>query len=250
MSAARLSKAVPARAPRSSFPCSSPPANRKPSRCGSPGSQARPICASARISPARLETKACPSISGPGTRNGSRTSTASLFIGVITTTELRNNSKQFSDCLYDTTLPSEVVEAVAANLTIIKSPTVLRQTDGRLWSWEGCGDDSGCCHGSCTHVWNYAQAIPHLFPSLERTLRETEFGPSQSDAGHQTFRSNLPIRPVEHDFHAAADGQLGGIMKVFREWRISGDTEWLRGLWPKVKRSLDYCIETWDPAHK
>lgn len=39
-------------------------------------------------------------------------------------------------------------------------------------------------------------------------------------------------------------------MKVFREWRISGDTEWLRRLWPKVKTSLNYCIETWDPAHK
>jgi hypothetical protein len=75
---------------------------------------------------------------------------------------------------------------------------------------------------------------------FERSLRETEFGPSQNEAGHQQFRSGLPIRPVEHDFHAAADGQLGGIMKVFREWRISGDTEWLRGLWPKVKRSLDY----------
>jgi uncharacterized protein (DUF608 family) len=60
----------------------------------------------------------------------------------------------------------------------------------------------------------------------------------------------LPIRQVEHDFHAAADGQLGGIIKVFRDWRISGDTEWLRGLWPKVKRSLDYCIQTWDPDHK
>ena len=126
----------------------------------------------------------------------------------------------------------------------------MRQADGRLWSWEGCSDNSGCCHGSCTHVWNYAQSIPHLFPTLERTLRETEFGPSQNEAGHQTFRSGLPIRPVEHDFHAAADGQLGGIMKVFREWRISGDTDWLRGLWPKVKRSLDYCIETWDPGHK
>jgi hypothetical protein len=55
---------------------------------------------------------------------------------------------------------------------------------------------------------------------------------------------------VEPDFHAAADGQLGGIMKVCREWRISGDTEWLRRLWPKVRQSLDYCIETWDPGHK
>ncbi|HEY5480833.1 MAG TPA: GH116 family glycosyl hydrolase [Verrucomicrobiae bacterium] len=164
--------------------------------------------------------------------------------------ELRQKASRFSDCFYDSTLPPEVIEAVAANLTILKSPTVMRQTDGRLWSWEGCSDNAGCCAGSCTHVWNYAQAIPHLFPTLERTLRETEFGPSQNEAGHQQFRSGLPIRPVEHDFHAAADGQLGGIMKVFREWRISGNTEWLRGLWPKVKRSLDYCIETWDPGHK
>ena len=163
---------------------------------------------------------------------------------------LRTRSARFSDCFYDTNLPPEVIEAVAANLTILKSPTVLRQADGRLWSWEGCGDNGGCCHGSCTHVWNYAQAIPHLFPQLERTLRETEFLPSQDDRGHQQFRASLPIRPLVHDFHAAADGQFGGIMKVFREWQISGDTAWLRGIWPRVKRSLDYCIETWDPGHK
>jgi uncharacterized protein (DUF608 family) len=163
---------------------------------------------------------------------------------------LRAASQRFSDCFLDSTLPPEVLEAVAANLTILKSPTVLRQADGRLWAWEGCGDNSGCCHGSCTHVWNYAQAIPHLFPSLERTLRETEFGPSQDPRGHQTFRSALPIRVLEPDFHAAADGQLGGIMKVHRDWRISGDTEWLRRLWPKVRASLDYCIASWDPERK
>jgi uncharacterized protein (DUF608 family) len=164
--------------------------------------------------------------------------------------ELRKKSKQFSDCFYDSTLPPEVIDAVAANLTILKSPTVMRQTDGRLWGWEGCCDGGGCCPGSCTHVWNYAQAIPHLFPALERTLRETEFGPSQDEQGHQQFRSALPIRVVKHDFHAASDGQLGGIMKVHREWRIGGDKEWLKGLWPKVKASLDYCIKTWDPDRK
>lgn len=164
--------------------------------------------------------------------------------------ELRQQSDRFSNCFYDSTLPPEVIDAVAANLTILKSPTVLRQEDGRLWAWEGCSDKSGCCAGSCTHVWNYAQAVPHLFPTLERTLRETEFGPSQDERGHQQFRSALPIRPVAHDFHAAADGQLGGIVKVYRDWRIGGDTEWMRGLWPKVKASLDYCIELWDPAHK
>lgn len=163
---------------------------------------------------------------------------------------LRRESQRFSHAFYDTTLPPELVEAAAANLTILKSPTVLRQADGRLWAWEGCCDGSGCCHGTCTHVWNYAQALPHLFPELERGLRATEFGECQDERGHQTFRAPLPIRPADHGFHAAADGQLGGILKVHREWRISGDSEWLRGLWPQVRRSLDYCIETWDPDRR
>ncbi|MHC4517964.1 MAG: GH116 family glycosyl hydrolase, partial [Planctomycetota bacterium] len=160
---------------------------------------------------------------------------------------LRRKSDAFRRAFYDTTLPKEVVEAVAANLTILKSPTVLRQANGKLWCYEGCNDDSGCCHGSCTHVWNYAQAICHLFPSLERSLRQTEFTCSQDKRGHQTFRSNLPIRPVAHTWHAASDGQLGGIMKVYRDWRISGDTVWLKSLWPNVKQSLEYCIQAWDP---
>jgi len=128
---------------------------------------------------------------------------------------LRAESSKFSDCFYDTTLPPEVVEAVAANMTILKSPTILRQTDGRLWAFEGCHDGAGCCHGSCTHVWNYAQAIPHLFPSLERTLRETEFCVCQNADGHQNFRCPLPISEPSHDFHALA-----------------------------------YCIKTWDPKHE
>jgi uncharacterized protein (DUF608 family) len=164
--------------------------------------------------------------------------------------DLKNKSELFRDAFYSSTLPGEVVEAVAANLTILKSPTVLRQADGRLWAWEGCGDNEGCCHGTCTHVWNYAQALAHLFPSLERTLRETEFTVSQNEEGHQTFRANLPISEPQHTFYAASDGQLGGIMKVYREWRIGGNTEWMKNLFPYVKKSLDYCIETWDPKHK
>ncbi len=161
--------------------------------------------------------------------------------------DLRKRSNLFSNAYYSSTLPAEVMEAVAANLTILKSPTVMRQYDGRMWNYEGCGDDWGCCHGSCTHVWNYAQAVSHLFPSLERSLRHTEFCEDQNVEGHQTFRAALPIRPVDHGFYSAADGQLGGIMKVYREWRIGGDNDWLKKIFPMVKVSMDYCIRTWDP---
>ncbi|MBS1545071.1 MAG: hypothetical protein JST14_15650 [Bacteroidetes bacterium] len=164
--------------------------------------------------------------------------------------DLKKKSALFRDAFFSTTLPAEVTEAVAANLSILKSPTVLRQYDGRLWAFEGCSDNAGCCHGSCTHVWNYAQAIPHLFPDLERTLRHTEFCEDQNIEGHQTFRTALPIRPVGHEFYAAADGQLGGILKVYRDWRISGDRRWLERMYPLVKVSMDYCIKTWDPRHR
>ena len=165
--------------------------------------------------------------------------------------DLRARTALFRDTFFDSTLPAEVLDAASANLSILKSPTVLRQADGRLWCYEGCGDNFGCCHGSCTHVWNYAQAIAHLFPALERSLRDTEFTECQDERGHQVFRSDLPIRPLhDHSFYAAADGQLGGIMKIYRDWRISGATEWLRTLWPRVRQGLLYCIDTWDPARE
>lgn len=165
---------------------------------------------------------------------------------------LRQAAEKFSHALYDTTLAPEVMEAVGCNLTILKSPTVLRQIDGRLWGWEGSRETQGSCYGSSTHVWNYAQAVAHLFPELERSLRETEFGANQNDEGHQFCRAAIPIRPL-NDPHAqpdAADGQMGGIIKFYRDWRISGDTGWLSHWWPKIRASLDYCIRTWDPEHR
>lgn len=163
---------------------------------------------------------------------------------------LRARTLAFKDALYSSTLPPAVLDAVAGNLAILKSPTVLRQENGSVWGWEGCFATTGCCHGSCTHVWNYAQAMPHLFPKLERTLREQEMERSMDERGHVNFRAALPDGPTEHGYHAASDGQLGGIMKLYRDWQICGDTAWLRRLYPPAKRSLDFCIDAWDPERR
>jgi uncharacterized protein (DUF608 family) len=163
---------------------------------------------------------------------------------------LRARTQAFHDALFRSTLPGYVLDAVSANLAIIKSPTVLRQFNGNLWAWEGCFSNSGCCHGSCTHVWNYAQAVPHLFPALERSFREQELQRSMDERGHVNFRSALPDGPTSHSFHPASDGQLGGIMKVYREWQVSGDRDWLYEMYPAAKQSMDFCIEYWDPNHQ
>jgi hypothetical protein len=85
---------------------------------------------------------------------------------------------------------------------------------------------------------------------MERSLRQTEYHESSSDGtGRQAFRANLPISPGGNSFDAA-DGQLGGIMKAYREWQITENNEaWLKEYWPLVKRSLDFMITHWDPRH-
>ena len=163
---------------------------------------------------------------------------------------LRARTVQFKDALFSSTFPPHVLDAVSANLGILKAPTILREANGNIWGWEGCFPDAGCCHGSCTHVWNYAQAMPHLFPQLERTLRDLELMRSMDERGHVNFRGAIPDGPVDHTWHAASDGQLGGIMKVFRDWQIAGDSAWLKRMYPLAKRSIDYCIATWDPDHR
>lgn len=159
---------------------------------------------------------------------------------------LRTRSERFASAMKSSSLPPEIMEAIEANLAILKTPTILRQFDGRLWAWEGCQDSDGSCPGTCTHVWNYGQSIPHLFPSLERTFRQNEFYEGLTPEGRQAFRGNLPIIPGGTAWDAS-DGQLGTIMRLHREWRISGSIEFLKEYWPKVKQSLEFCIRTWDP---
>jgi uncharacterized protein (DUF608 family) len=163
---------------------------------------------------------------------------------------LRSRTQTFQRALLSSTLPAEVLDAVSANLAILKSPTVLRQENGNVWGWEGCFAQSGCCHGTCTHVWNYAQAMAHLFPALERTLRDQELVRSIDERGHVGFRAALPDGPVPHKWHAAADGQLGGLIKLHRDWCICADERWLRGLYPQARRSMEFCVTTWDPKER
>jgi len=64
--------------------------------------------------------------------------------------------------------------------------------------------------------------------------------------GSMSFRTPVPLHQGGNDVHPAADGQMGCVMKVYREWQLSGDDAWLRRLWPQVKRALEYAWVQWD----
>ena len=121
-----------------------------------------------------------------------------------------------------------MLDAAAANLSILKSPTTLRLEDGTFYGWEGCHPNAGSCEGSCTHVWNYQQALPFLFPALERSMREADYAYNMDEAGGMSFRLSLPLGTHYSTERPCADGQFGNVLKLYRDWKLSGDTDWLR----------------------
>jgi non-lysosomal glucosylceramidase len=160
---------------------------------------------------------------------------------------LAGETRAFKDTLFGSTIPAEVIEAISANISIIKTPTVMRLADGTFYGFEGCHPSSGCCEGSCTHVWNYAYALPFLFPQLERTMRDADFRYNMGPDGGMSFRLQLPLARQRSTFRSCADGQFGGVIKAYREWKISGDTEWLKHHWPTIKRNISFAWSASNP---
>ena len=158
----------------------------------------------------------------------------------------------FTEFLYESTLPEEVIDAAGSTLAVLKSPTCVRLADGSFYGWEGSHANWGSCEGSCQHVWNYQYALPMLFPALERSMRNLDYLYNTRPDGGVPFRLNLPVGSLPSDFRPCADGQMGGVIKMYREWKISGDDAWMKSLWPYVKRSIQFVwsdknIDQWDP---
>ena len=158
--------------------------------------------------------------------------------------EIESGTRAFVHALQSSTLPSAVIEAASANLPTLVSNTSFRIADGSFHGFEGCGDGDGLGFGSCTHVWNYEVATQYLFPTLARSMRSTSFGYATDEEGHMDFRHKLPLG-FEHWGAAAADGQMGQIVKLYLDWKLNGEVGWLRELWPACKRALCY---SWRPG--
>jgi non-lysosomal glucosylceramidase len=158
--------------------------------------------------------------------------------------DLEARTRTFIDTMRASTIPAAVKEAASANLSTLATTTCFRTADGEFHGFEGSNDALGCCHGNCTHVWNYETATPFLFPSFARSLRRSSFGFSMDDAGAMHFRQMLPDGETRWGF-AAADGQMGQILHAWIDWKISGDEALLRDSWPRVKKAIEFA---WIPG--
>jgi uncharacterized protein (DUF608 family) len=140
----------------------------------------------------------------------------------------------FHHTYYDSTLPQWLLDRILMPISTLATDTVQWWRNGRFWAWEGVG----CCNGTCTHVWNYAQGMAHLFPELERSARVLQdLGPAFDPAtGRVGYRGEDPGSPY------AADGQCGTVLKCYREHLLSGDGTFLKDNWPRIKKVMEYEI--------
>lgn len=169
--------------------------------------------------------------------------------------DLLARTEKFTDLIYNSTLPKEVIDAAASNLSVLKSPVVLRLEDGSFYGWEGAGQVLGSCEGSCNHVWNYAYALCFLFPDLERSMRDLDFKYNLREDGWMHFRLSLPIGEERTiSTYPCVDGTMGAVIKTYRDWKICGDHEWLKGHWNDVKKAIAFAWNDksmrWDPEKK
>jgi non-lysosomal glucosylceramidase len=156
--------------------------------------------------------------------------------------ELEKQTVEFVGHFLRADVPAVIREAALFNLSTLRTQTCFRTADGYFYGWEGTHNYGGCCYGSCTHVWNYEQGLGFFYGELSRLMREAEFKYSTTERGQIQTRITLPIeKNLVSPFFAAADGQLGVIMRFYRDWQLSGSEQFLAEHWPTVRKAIEFC---------
>ena len=150
---------------------------------------------------------------------------------------------RFVSALVQSDIPDVIKEAGLFNLNNLRSQTVFRTADGFPFGFEGTGSikgtrigaskSPGWGFGTCFRVWNYESTVPFLFGDLAMKFREVEFLHATNEEGGMSERVGLPLEMRGKSFtHWAADGQMGTLIKMYRDWQLSGDDEKLRRCGP------------------
>lgn len=173
---------------------------------------------------------------------------------------LEKRTVEFVEAFVNTDVPEVLKEAALFNVANLRSQTVFCDKDGYAFGWEGTGSiegtninpkgaQAGWGFGSCTHVWNYEVTTPFLFGDVAMGMREVEFKYATNlETGAMAHRVWIPVKTTEQKMRTAADGQLGCLIKMYREWQLSGDNEKLAELYPYIKAAMEFAWKSsgWD----
>ncbi len=147
-------------------------------------------------------------------------------------TYLKEHTLLWTNTWYDSTLPYWFLDRTFLNISTLATTTSHRFKSGRFYGWEGIG----CCYGTCNHVYQYAHAMSRIFPELERDTRE------RVDLGISFDESTGMIRYRGEGSGPSIDGQAGTVLRIYREYLMSEDSNLLKNNWPKIKKAVQFVI--------
>ena len=160
---------------------------------------------------------------------------------------LSSMTKEWVDTWYDSSLPNWFLDRTFLNTSTLATTVWHRfynpkdaQLDGRAYCWEGAylGD------GSCTHVLHYEQAMGRIFPDVTSDMREkVDYGIAFDDKiGYIKYRAEYGYGH-HYGFDHAVDGHAGTILRMYREYTMNSDKDFLVRNWTKVKKSIQCLID-------
>ena len=86
---------------------------------------------------------------------------------------------------------------------------------------------------------------PHFcFPRMRGRCAKPHSVTAWTIQGGMRFRQLLPDGKERYHI-AAADGQMGQIIHAYLDWKLSGDEAWLKTMWPRVKKAIEFA---WIPG--
>jgi len=154
---------------------------------------------------------------------------------------LEGGTRKFAEAFFSSTLPSYVLDAVSSQMSILRTSTVTRLPDGRC-------TDGGLPRRGRLLRWDLHARVGLCaddrasLPKLERGMREIDFAYEPAGGwAHAIPHAPAAGTMADHGFHAAADGQMGNVLRTYREWQICGDDAWLAKVWPSGEESLEYA---------
>eukprot|EP00056_Hartaetosiga_gracilis_P003823 m.67759 g.67759 ORF g.67759 m.67759 type:complete len:704 (+) comp11593_c1_seq1:153-2264(+) len=147
-------------------------------------------------------------------------------------------TRLFSDSMFTSTLPYQIVQSAAGVVAIPRSPSCMWLGDNTFYNFEGCSPTSGCCPLNCAHVLDYSVALSRLWPDLEQSQRTNDLDLQLSPNGILPSRSTVPIwlrrqwtfwpdyTDKSPDQSVCSDGEIATVIKTYREYRVGASSKW------------------------
>ena len=174
-----------------------------------------------------------------GRRYGKRFSGARAVADYVAQhfTRLASHTRLWHDTWYDSTLPYWFLDRTFLNTSVLATNTCYWFGNGRFYGWEGVGCCAGHLHARLAVCTRGRAAVPvaGAKPAGDGGLRPA----FDAATGRIRYRGE---HATDDPDGWAVDGQAGVILRTYREHQMSADDRFLRRVWPKAKKALQFLI--------